>query len=117
LSGRSCSWSPTAPRRRTKASPPALNPKNLLLVVAGATAIAKAGISGGEEAVVLAVFVLIASIGVATPIVIYFVLGDRAGPLLDRLKAWLSHNNTVIMAVLLVIIGVKLIGDAISGLL
>jgi Sap, sulfolipid-1-addressing protein len=66
--------------------------------------------------VVLAVFVLIASIGVATPIVIYFVLGDRAGPLLDRLKTWMVRNNSVIMAVLLVIIGVKLIGDAIAGL-
>jgi threonine/homoserine/homoserine lactone efflux protein len=93
----------------------ALNPKNLLLTVAGATAIAKAGIPGGEEAVALVVFVLIASLGVAAPVVIYFALGERAGPPLERLKGWLAHNNAVIMAVLLVIIGVKLIGDAISG--
>jgi threonine/homoserine/homoserine lactone efflux protein len=93
-----------------------LNPKNLLLSVAGATAIAQTGIPGGEQAVALIVFILIASLGVAAPIVIYFALGDRAGPLLDGLKSWLAHNNTVIMAVLLVIIGVRLIGDAISGL-
>jgi threonine/homoserine/homoserine lactone efflux protein len=93
----------------------ALNPKNLLLTVAGATAIAKAGISGGEEAVALVVFILIASLGVAAPVVIFFAPGEKAGPLLDRLKGWLAHNNAVIMAVLLVIIGVKLIGDAISG--
>jgi hypothetical protein len=65
--------------------------------------------------VALVVFVLIASLGVAAPVVIYFALGERAGPLLERLKGWLAHNNAVIMAVLLVIIGVKLIGDAISG--
>jgi threonine/homoserine/homoserine lactone efflux protein len=93
-----------------------LNPKNLLLTVAGAAAIAQAGISTGEEAVALIVFVLIASIGVAVPIGIYFALGDRAGPPLERLKEWLAHNNAVIMAVLLLIIGVKLIGDAIAGL-
>ncbi len=93
-----------------------LNPKNLLLTVAGATAIAKTGIPGSEQAGALIVFILIASIGVAAPIVIYFALGERAGPLLDRLKSWLAQNNTVIMAVLMVIIGVKLIGDAISGL-
>jgi threonine/homoserine/homoserine lactone efflux protein len=93
----------------------ALNPKNLLLTVAGATAIAQAGIPGGEEAVALAVFVLIASLGVGAPIAIYFALGERAGPLLERLKGWMAHNNAVIMAVLLLIIGVKLIGDAISG--
>jgi threonine/homoserine/homoserine lactone efflux protein len=94
----------------------ALNPKNLLLTVAGAAAIAKAGISAGEEAVALIVFVLIASIGVAAPVVIYFALGDRAGPLLGRLKDWMAHNNAVIMAVLLVVFGFKLLGEGIAGL-
>ena len=93
----------------------ALNPKNLLLIVAGATTIAQAGIPAGEQAVSLAVFVVIASIGVATPVVIYFALGDRSRELLDRLKTWMARNNGVIMAVLLLVIGVKLIGDAISG--
>jgi hypothetical protein len=31
------------------------------------------------------------------------------------MKDWLARNNTVIMAVILLLIGVKLIGDAISG--
>jgi hypothetical protein len=53
--------------------------------IAGATAIAQTGIPG-EQAVGLVVFILIASLGVAAPIVIYFALGDRAGPLLERLK-------------------------------
>jgi hypothetical protein len=66
--------------------------------------------------VALVVFILIASLEVAAPIVIYFALGERAGPLLERLKNWLAENNAVIIAVLMVIIGVKLIGDAISGL-
>ena len=61
------------------------------------------------------VFVAIATIGVAAPVVIAFALGDRSRKVLDDLKAWLAHNNAVIMAVLLLIIGVKLIGKAISG--
>jgi len=94
----------------------ALNPKNLLLIVAGMAAIAQTGISGGEQAVALLVFTIIAAIGVATPVVIYFALGDRSAQLLDRLKTWMAQNNAVIMAVLLLVIGVKLIGDAIAGL-
>jgi threonine/homoserine/homoserine lactone efflux protein len=93
----------------------ALNPKNLLLAVAGAAAIAQAGISTGHEAAAYTVFVAISSIGVATPVVIYFALGDRSRRLLDELKTWLARNNAVIMAVLMLIIGVKLIGNAISG--
>jgi threonine/homoserine/homoserine lactone efflux protein len=94
----------------------AINPKNLLLTVAGAAAIAQTGISAGEQAVSLLVFTVIASIGVAAPVVIYFALGDRSRPLLERLKTWMARNNGVIMAVLLLVIRVKLIGDAISGL-
>jgi hypothetical protein len=94
----------------------ALNPKNLLLLVAGMTGIAQAGLSTGDEAVSLVVFTLIATLGVATPAVLYFALGDRSQPLLDRLKAWMAHNNAVIMAIILLVIGVKLIGDAIAGL-
>ena len=47
--------------------------------------------------------------------VVAFALGERAGPLLAGLKEWLAHNNAVIMAVILLLIGVKLIGDAIVG--
>jgi threonine/homoserine/homoserine lactone efflux protein len=93
----------------------ALNPKNLLLAVAGAAAIAQAGISIGQQVASYAVFVAIATIGVAAPVVIYFALGERSQHLLDELKTWLARNNAVIMAVLMLIIGVKLIGNAISG--
>jgi len=91
------------------------NPKNLLLAVAAAAAIVQTGIPGGEQAGAYAVFALIGTIGVAVPVVIYFALGDRAGPILQRLKRWLAQNNGVIMAILLLLIGVKLIGDAIAG--
>jgi threonine/homoserine/homoserine lactone efflux protein len=92
-----------------------LNPKNLLLAIGGATVIAQAGLSAGEEAGALAIFVAIATIGVAIPVVLYFAMGDRSRELLDAMKDWLARNNAVIMAVLLLVIGVKLIGDAISG--
>jgi Sap-like sulfolipid-1-addressing protein len=53
---------------------------------------------------------------VAAPVVMYFALGERAGPLLARLKDWMARYNAVIMAVILLLIGAKLMGDAISGL-
>ena len=92
-----------------------INPKNLLLAVAGAAAIAQTGIDSGEQAIAYAVFVAIATVGVGLPVAIAFVLGDRSRELLDHLKSWLSRNNGVIMAVLMIVIGAKLIGDAISG--
>jgi threonine/homoserine/homoserine lactone efflux protein len=94
----------------------ALNPKNLLLAVGAAATIEQTGASTGDEAIAYLVFALIASIGVTTPVVLFFALGDRAPAVLERIKTWMGRNNAVIMAVLCLVIGVKLIGQALSGL-
>jgi threonine/homoserine/homoserine lactone efflux protein len=93
----------------------AANPKNLLLAVGAAAAISQTGASTGDQAVALAVFVLIGTLGPGAPVALYFALGERSKEILDRLKAWMSSHNAAIMAVLCLVIGAKLIGDAISG--
>lgn len=92
------------------------NPKNLLLAVGGAAAIAGTGISGGQQAVAYAVFAVIGTLGVGIPVGIYFAMGERSERLLAGLKDWMSAHNAVIMAVLCLVIAAKLIGDGISGL-
>jgi threonine/homoserine/homoserine lactone efflux protein len=94
----------------------ALNPKNLLLVAAAAATIAEAGLSSRDEAIALAVFVIIGSLGTCVPVALFAVLGSRAVQPLDQLRNWMAQHNTAIMAVLYLIIGAKLVGDAISGL-
>jgi len=93
-----------------------VRPKSLLLAVGGAAAIAQTGIAGGQQAIAYAVFAVIATIGVAVPVVIYFAMGERSAELLGRLKGWMHRNNVVILAVVLLVIGVTLIGDGIGGL-
>jgi threonine/homoserine/homoserine lactone efflux protein len=94
----------------------AINPKNLLLTVGAAAAIAQTGAETGEQAVALAVFVLVGTLGPGAPVAIYFALGDRARSMLEGLKGWMGAHNAAIMAVLCLVIGAKLIGDGISGL-
>ena len=93
-----------------------VRPKSLLLAVGGAAAIAQTGIAVGQQAIAYAVFAVIATIGVGAPVVIYFAMGERSAELLGRLKGWMGRNNAVILAVVLLVIGVTLIGDGISGL-
>jgi threonine/homoserine/homoserine lactone efflux protein len=94
----------------------AVNPKNLLLTVAAAAAVAQTGASTVDQAVALAVFVLIATLGVGAPIAIYFLMAERATKILEELHDWMARENDTIMAVICLIIGAKLIGDAITGL-
>jgi hypothetical protein len=92
------------------------NPKNLLLAISAGAAIAQTGIAGGQQAIAFAVFAIIGTLGVGIPVILFFALGERSGPMLDGLKTWMIRHNTAIMAVLCLVIGVKLIGDAIGGL-
>ena len=91
-----------------------LNPKNLALTIAAATAIGETGISSGQEAGALAVFVVLGSVGILTPVAVYFLF-ERAKGIFEGLKAWMAAHNAAIMTVLLLVLGAKLIGDAITG--
>jgi len=93
-----------------------VNPKNLLMCLAAGTTIGAAHLSGGEDAVAVVVFTLIAASTVAIPVVGYLTARSKmAGPL-ESLRDWLTQNNATVMAVLLLVIGVVLLGKGIGGL-
>jgi Sap-like sulfolipid-1-addressing protein len=92
-----------------------INPKNFILTLSAAGAIAQTGISAGDQAVALAVYVIVGTLGTAVPVGIYFVLGERGVHMLDALRRWNARENTAIMIVLFLLIAAKLIGDAIAG--
>lgn len=93
----------------------ALNPKNLILTLAAAASIAQVpGITTGEEAVAIAVFVAIASVTTVGAVLLYFVGGTRATKVLADVKAYMSVHNAAIMMVILLLIGAKLIGDGLG---
>ena len=92
-----------------------LNPKNLILTLAAAASIAQVpGITTGEEAVAVAVFVAIASVTTVGAVVLYFVGGSRATKVLADVKEYMAAHNAAIMMVILLIIGAKLIGDGLG---
>ena len=93
----------------------AINPKNLLLIVGGGLAIASAPASAGGKTVAAVIFVLLAASTVLGPAIAYLLMGDRVKPWLESLNAWLEANNTAVMAVLFLVIGVVLIGKGIGG--
>jgi hypothetical protein len=56
--------------------------------------------------------VLVASLGVAAPVVVASVPGDRSGPVLAAADDWLTTNSAPIMSAVLLVLGVII---AISG--
>lgn len=92
------------------------DPKNLSQIVA--TAVALAGDSGttGARVVAGAVFVVIGSLCVLIPLAVHLFGGDTATVTLNRWKAWMVANDTAVLAVLLLVLGAKSLGEAITGL-
>jgi threonine/homoserine/homoserine lactone efflux protein len=93
----------------------ALNPKNVALAVAAAAEIAAFGLHVEEQIAVAFAFVVVASLGVLSPLVVAVAAGSRSHAVLDRLEGWLARNNAVVMSVLLAAVAVKLIADAVKG--
>ncbi|MGS0686443.1 GAP family protein [Nakamurella sp. GG22] len=92
-----------------------LNPKNLLLVVGGATVIADATYRPLEQAVALLVFAVVGSIGVAVPVVLPLLLGKRAEPVLAGANRWMTRQSTTIVAAVLLVLGALLVWNGIAG--
>ncbi|RVW09874.1 GAP family protein [Prescottella agglutinans] len=93
----------------------AVNPKNLLMIVGAAVAVAQLGVDTGSIVVAGIVFTVLAASTVAVPVIGYFTMRERATSWLKGLKVWLTANNAAVMAVLLLVIGVSLIGKGIGG--
>lgn len=94
----------------------AANPKNLMLSVAAGTTLASLGLSTGDAVWSLVVFVAVASLTIAGPVVYHLVGGEKARSQLDELKDWLGVHNSAVMAVLFLVLGVDLIAKGLPPL-
>ncbi len=94
----------------------ALSPKRLALSLAAVTEILQADLGVLPSMVSMAVFIMVASITVAVPVVIYSVAPAWSSPFLDSCKSWLSRHNRVITIGSLTVLGVFLIAKGTIGL-
>ncbi|MBJ7459363.1 MAG: GAP family protein [Thermoleophilaceae bacterium] len=92
------------------------NPKNLILLGGAAASAAESGTTLEARLEAMLVFAMIALIGPAIPVATSVFAGERAEPVLGRLRAWLTRNNSVIVAIICLVIAGKLIADGIAAL-
>jgi threonine/homoserine/homoserine lactone efflux protein len=95
----------------------AVNPKNLILTAGAAAGLAQVpGVTTTDAVVAIAVFVVIASLTIAGPVVYALVGGARAKATLDSAKTWLTAHNAAVMGVLFLVFGVDLIAKGLPPL-
>ncbi|MET8246508.1 GAP family protein [Streptomyces sp. NPDC005202] len=92
----------------------AANLKNAPLTIAAGASISSAGLPVPQQIATLAIFVVIASLGVLAPLAVYLVMGDRATTVLAGWRDWAAQHNVAVMAALFFVLGLKLLGDGIG---
>ncbi|MFH8557036.1 GAP family protein [Streptomyces celluloflavus] len=94
----------------------AANVKNAPLTIAAGASISSAGLPVPQQIGTLAIFVVIASLGVLAPLAVYLVMGERARTVLGNWRDWAALHNVAVMAVLFFVLGLKLLGDGVGVL-
>lgn len=94
----------------------ATKPKNLILALSAGVSLAAAGFVTRDVLIVGGVFIGASSASIAAPVVAYLIVGKRIRSRLDRLKLWMVRNNSAMLGVILLFVGVFLIGNALTRL-
>jgi hypothetical protein len=93
-----------------------LSPKNLSLTAAASLTIADADMKLTQYAISLGLFILLASLTVAGPVLYYLLSRDKAVETLKYWRDWLTANSATVMFILFLVFGMLLLGKGISGL-
>jgi hypothetical protein len=91
-----------------------LNPKNALLIISGALAVAAATPHPPAQAGAFLLHTIVASAGLLAPLVAVTLFGNRAARPLDRLRDLVARHNATVMAVVLAAIGLMVILSAVT---
>lgn len=92
-------------------------PKRLTIAVVSAATISGAGLTTGEDIVLVVLYVVVAATLVWAPVGIYLVAGARARTWLTTAEEWLTANQRLVAMYSLLVFGLALVGDALAQLL
>ena len=93
-----------------------LNPKNAVLVASGGVAIAAATPAPVAQALALFVFTAVSVLGIATPLLLWLMLGDRVRAPLNRMRGLLVRYDAHILTVVLAGLGIVVMLGAVGYL-
>ena len=94
----------------------AVNPKNLMLTVSvsGAMAIAASEATRSAHWAAFGIFGLVATAGVASPVLVDWAAGERSAEVLAAMKDWIIRNNAVIVSTVLLLLGAVLLNKGLG---
>lgn len=94
-----------------------LNPVNVSCALIAALDVHLAGLSSGASFWVMVGFGAVCILPMVVPVVLVYVKGQRAQPVLDRVRHWIASHNSTLNVVLLALVGFMQVQKALAVLL
>ena len=91
--------------------------KRLVITFLAGSTVASAGLDRGSEVALSIEYVVVATVVVWSPVLIYLILGQRADGLMDAVRAWITANERRLLVWTAFVLGVFLIVDGVGQLL
>jgi hypothetical protein len=89
---------------------------NYAIVVAAVSNVIQAGLSKGQASVILVLFIVVASAGVAAPLLLLVFRRDDAPAIYQGWRVWLISNGQRVLTVVLAVVAVALVVKGVVGL-
>ena len=93
-----------------------INPKNLMLLLTALMQVGKSHPSTGQAVASVVIFILVASLGVLTPLFVYVVFRKKATAILTSWNEWLAVHSSTVTMYLFLALGVFLLVKGVVGL-
>jgi hypothetical protein len=90
--------------------------KNFILTIAAVAGAVASPIHAIAQFSLMVVFVIVGSLCVLAPLVVYMVTGSHAPGIMARWRDWLEANTALLMIIVLLALGVAMIGRGVLGL-
>jgi small neutral amino acid transporter SnatA (MarC family) len=91
--------------------------KRLVITFLAATSVASAGLARDEEVALGILYVVVATVVVWCPVVVYLIVGARADRLVADTRIWITTHESQLLVVTAVTLGLVLIADGLLQLL
>ena len=93
-----------------------IQPRFIILVLAGTSIIAEAKLSPTENIISLLVLALLMVWPMLIPLVVFLVMGEHRVDAMTSMKSWLLHNQRMINVVVMGIFGMLLLFVGLTGI-
>jgi hypothetical protein len=93
-----------------------LRPKGIILGIAAGLVLRSAALGPGDTAIAIAIYTVIAASTVAAPIIVTLAAPVRMQPRLVTARDWITRNNRLVSALIMMMIAVVIIGDGLTRL-